>query len=448
MTFTNKYSNNKLLAWTMVFCGISLIIIWPIIQTMALRNLLLSIGGILGIPYLYQNRKTFFQSQASPLIFIILFFIWLGFHYFFFAQRPELELSELKGTWVRALLASILGLSIGLFGRDHSRVQHAIWLGISLFVVIFYLNYSLISIQIKNWSIPYPSQYGMYGNKISIIFYGVIALALTLGILSYKQTQSYAWEWPFIFGNFAFIGLIFMAFIVVGTKSGVVISILMISFYLVLFLLKRKKTLKSIIPIAIFIIFLVLASYTHFNKNTEWDNFSSSVSAGTQTEKYLNWRNMSHDHPPILEDGTVTQESAYLRTALAIVGFDFLVKNPYGYGLVKDSFKYIAQDSYPKDTKMDIIATLSGWLDFALGLGLPGLFLIWTAIALTIYHAIGRKNIWSHCTIWILTSIFFVWMVSEVTENHFIETIFYLISLLLAGNLPIISDKSVAEARS
>jgi hypothetical protein len=137
-----------------------------------------------------------------------------------------------------------------------------------------------------------------------------------------------------------------------------------------------------------------------------------------------------------------------LRTAYVIEGFKLLLENPLGYGAYDKSFRYLADESLVLPPQSDIIATHCGWLDFSLGLGIPGLLLVWSAIALAFVFSFQQISLWSYVTRWMLAGIFITWMLSELCNNHHIETLFYLIALLAAGNLPVKARISGCQSKS
>jgi len=73
------------------------------------------------------------------LVFLALTFAWVVTHYFLFSIDPSQQLKELRSTWLRALLASIVGLGTGLVLRNHPNRLNLLWLGIFVaFIVLFY----------------------------------------------------------------------------------------------------------------------------------------------------------------------------------------------------------------------------------------------------------------------------------------------------------------------
>ena len=189
---------------------------------------------------------------------------------------------------------------------------------------------------------------------------------------------------------------------------------------------------------SIFIGIICFATYWHLKLNPEWHNFLQTVATGVQINRYPNWQDLDTYGLPKLADGTPVSESAYLRAAFATEGVKLLLENPLGYGLVDESFKYLTKANFPKGHDLTIVGTHSGWLDFSLGLGIPGLLLIWAAFASAFFYSYKKNSLWSYGTRWILAGTFLAWTFAEISSSHFVETLFYLIALLSAGNLPII----------
>ncbi len=433
---TPKSTANNFFLWIMVACGVILMLIWPVMHTIAFRNILLLTGSIIGLGYLIRERSSLYQKPALPLLFILLFFVWLITHYFLFSHNLQLELEQIKGLWLRVLLACFLGIGTGLFARQYRRAQLVIWAGMLSFFVIIYGDYIWVSFTINDWSLPYRFDLGILGHKIPAVFYGLVSLALACGVISYQLTQVTRIKSHVLIFSMASIVFTFLAFVITGTKNGVALGLILIFSVFVSFLLRANKSFKSISIASTFIILICLMSYLHLKLNPEWNSFFPSVVAGIQINKYPNWRDEQTYGLPVLADGTVVGVSAYMRTAWTVAGLKLLVENPLGYGLYNKSFRYLADENLNLPPQSDIIGTHCGWLDFSLGLGIPGLLLTWTAIALAIFYSFKQKSLWSYTTRWTLAGVFIIWIFSEIFNNHFIETLFYLIALFSAGNLP------------
>lgn len=437
------------LPWVMVTCGMVLMLIWPLIHTIALRILLVFMGGMIGAWYLIRERFNLYQKPALPLLFIFLLFIWVGIHYLFFARNPGLELGQIKGIWLRVFLAFLLGISTGLFARNNQRAQLLLWAGFSSITVMSFLDYAWVSITRSDWSIPYPCKLGIYDNKISIVFYGIALFALCCGLISYELLRNSKSNGRNILIPTFLIGFTFLAFVLVGTKNGIALGLILISILFAIYFIKASKSFKTNLVAATLIIIIGSMSYLHLRISPEWKNFFPTVAAGVQIDRYPNWQDVITRGDPVLEDGSVASESAYLRSAFATKGLRLLLENPFGYGVVNESFKYLMIESSPGGLgAYPINVTHSGWLDFSLCLGIPGILIVWTAMASAFYFSFVQKTRWAYCGRWILAGSFLVWIFAEVGHTHFVETLFYLIALITAGNLPIVADSRNQAANS
>ncbi len=102
-----------------------LLLIWVLPDTIALRNILLAIGGICGVALIKNNWNYFnhFSLRVAPLYLVLALFIWVLIHYAFFSLNKQLELSEIKSLWLRTFagLLMAIGLAIALHKNSHLR---------------------------------------------------------------------------------------------------------------------------------------------------------------------------------------------------------------------------------------------------------------------------------------------------------------------------------------
>ena len=109
---------NELIGLALILIGSILLGIWAVKGTIALRNILLGIGTPISLLYCYQyfkfNQQKIPSKNFSPMILIGLMFCWVIFHYLFLSRFPEIQLQELRSTWLRTFLAAIVGFGTGL----------------------------------------------------------------------------------------------------------------------------------------------------------------------------------------------------------------------------------------------------------------------------------------------------------------------------------------------
>jgi len=134
---------------------------------------------------------------------------------------------------------------------------------------------------------------------------------------------------------------------------------------------------------------------------------------------------------PIDINGRTINLSTYERTSWLIKGSQLIIEHPLGTGFSWSAFKYYMTKQYPGST---VEKTHSAWLDFALGVGLPGLFLTWSAIFLILKKAFKQlkaphtfSNTW--IVIFVVIGMSLLWVVGEVSEREFIEHFFFVLAL-------------------
>ncbi|WP_342617699.1 hypothetical protein [Rhodoferax sp. GW822-FHT02A01] len=419
----------------MLLCGIALIIIWPIEGTLALRNLLLFVGGALGLKQTVQHSDLLRGPSARPIQLITALGLWVIFHYLVLSQNSPRELYHLKHSWLPGAFAAFLGIGTGLVAGSNSRWRKGIFFGLLAFLLFFYANYFQISYSLGRFTMPYPWEMGYYGNKISIVVFGMLSLAITLSMLSQTFQILDKGNTLRSLGIALLLVLNLLAFLLVGTKNGMALGTIVLGCFVLIELVARRKNWKVIAILSGIIVTGVTILYVHTKSINEWDNFSATVTAGFQTDKYDNWSNHEAMGPPVLADGTVTKDSAYVRTAYAVLGAQFLLEKPLGYGSLNDSFKYLVKEKYPEKKDTTVVATLSGWLDFGLAMGLPGLLLLLAAVGSTYYLAWGQSTLWSKSTMWLMATLALAWLVAEVCDDIFLESLLFFVCLFSAGNI-------------
>jgi uncharacterized membrane-anchored protein len=119
--------------------------IWAVKGTIALRNILLVSGTLFSLYYIVQEwrygdlKKECTFWKILPIILTLLTFLWVIAHYLFFSLDPTKQFQELESTWLRAFMASIIGLATGLALRNHPNRLNLLWFGILIaFLFLFY----------------------------------------------------------------------------------------------------------------------------------------------------------------------------------------------------------------------------------------------------------------------------------------------------------------------
>ena len=163
----------------------------------------------------------------------------------------------------------------------------------------------------------------------------------------------------------------------------------------------------------------------HVEKNTTWKYLIEDIHLGLQTEQYDNWKYRDGQRG-LLENTSKVNVSltTYERVAWFKEGIKLIPQNLYGYGLVQDSFKYMAKQKWPDS---DLTHSHSGWLDLLLGFGLPGFICIFGALILSWMHCLRSNNVYARGGVWILPMMTLAFLTSELCEKGSFEYLLFFI---------------------
>lgn len=444
-------------------CGISIINIWPIANSIAARNIALTLGALASLVLIFQNLKSLTTARLITPYFLLSLTGWVLLLYFFRPTLPEVQWREITSTWLRVVLALFLGTGMGLVISTSKLLR---MLGLLAFL-------PLLAVQVA-----------AYLNQSALI--GSLATPFTPGIFITKAGGTYFLMWPFLFlcayADYSFnsaannfkqsngmlkigftllmLAVCFLAFYSLASLNGILIASICAA------MLAGRAFMKIIVSgkqiamgAAIISAFMIIGgfsmhTYSKYDDN-KLNNLAKDIAIGAQIDRYHQWRQA--DNPkswsPILEDGYAVNGSTYFRVASFVNGIRLISEYPLGAGFTYLPYGYYMSRIYPGSVADH---THSGWVDFTLGVGIPGLILCWLAMIWVIMIAIKNQKwekqhcelptLWNYIVIWGLGGITMLWVVLEVSEKEYIEHLMFMIAFLAAGNviLPPPKEKAVA----
>jgi hypothetical protein len=441
-----------------------LLAIWSLPGTIALRNILLVLGATTSLIYIYHTKSKILSYSSWPLAFIVLFFVWVILHIAFLANEHNPQVAEFKGLWLRTALAVLLGLALGLLltrrfdteiNQVSSKFSNSYSLELELSILFFGLaGYTIISMcylfdQIlasNTLPIVTPNNhinwlYKLYKAKTPFVIGNAFFLPFCLALVffSLKNHANFFWA---IFGS---IGLTVALLITVlsNTKNGFAIFALAIALFGVNLILKgrwlRKNIKTSLVIAAVLISFFYLAAKLHVNKNPEWFFMLANAKVGLDIKNHDQWRTQKIDSVLLTNEfGKSVDPSTYERSSWFAAGLILLAENPLGFGLTHHSFGKLAIIKWPDFSKEALNArgaTHSGWLDFALGMGIPGVLLVWISLLVSWYRSFYYDGIWFSYTAWTIPIMWVAYFISEANGEHFIELMFFMTSFFCGATL-------------
>lgn len=445
--------SSKNLEWILIIWSSVLLGIWAVKDTIALRNILLVSGTLFSIYYIVQEwRRGAVKEQLTfwkvlPIILVALTFVWIIVHYLFFSLDPIKQFEELRSTWLRAWMASILGLATGFALRNHPNRLNLLWLGILIAFLVLFSQYIPRALAQNKLLVPDYDHY-LFHLKINTVLMGMILIAGIDGaLLDHLRAIQYRWRdlrfWYLIFWLIG-TGLVLWAFVyIVDARNGVGLSTILYGFWflcaLIFFIRSqlRSPNLKSLLVLIVASLGLWVVlyfAYLQMTVNKGWHTLFEDAKVAVQIDRYPHWQNPSQMGYPKREDGQAVTANTYERVAWATAGARAIVSYPQGVGTL--SYPFASHPNAPP--KMDIgpgsqgIATHSGWVELGLAFGIPMLGSIFTALLLVFFQAAQHAYAARMTVLGFVVLIFCLNTVGEVAIQHGIEILYYFLALLPA----------------
>lgn len=449
-------SNIKYFDITCLLSAIFLISIWVLPNTIALRNFLLvlgfisSLGVIIKSDFLLRRRLV----EMTPLILIGLLFLWAITHFLFFSLNPTLEWGELKSLWLRAFAGVTIAIGLSIVLRLHNSLRPYFF--VSLFVVswINLVAYAYLSYEAGNFILPIDFVVKFVFKKIEAAFFGVIAISIACANLLFLMRKKFDRKVIiYIVLWFLAITTAILSSLVANTKNGVAVA-LGLCVLLCITLVSRAclstggaKT-RIFIPVA-FVCLLLLASWkVHVQFAAQgWSTLLEDVQISSQIDKHNFWRFDARDYGklagqsfPTNSRGLPVAGNTYERVAWATQGLILITQYPMGYGSINRSFMgmldhaRIEQDLHTQSH--------SGWIDFGLAFGVPGLCILLALFSSIIYKGLSNSDQFGLMGAWLIIGFIPFGVIAEINYKHNFEILLFFIAFAAASTIPLKNAKN------
>lgn len=439
-------STEKCLEITSIISVCTLLFIWVLPDTIALRNILLAIGGTAGLLLVGRNLTIFkrYSVQAIPLYLVLSLFLWVLIHYAFFSLNRDLELSEIKSLWLRAFAGCLMAIGLGISLNKNKHLRKYFFFSLFFVPIINLIIYCYASY--LNGSLVKPNDFVRFlFIKIETTFFGAIASGFAIANLLYfliikKEKNNFLKLVPYLLG----LVLVLVSALLVGTKNGIAISVaLCLLFGLILlgdiFWNFRKTSLTSVFACLLIIVATAVVWKGHKASAYEgWDTIFSDAKVAVQVDQYRQWQKGENDFErPTNELGTLVVGNTYFRLAWATVGTRLIAAYPLGYGSINRSFVGMLDHAGLEHIHQGQVH--SGWIDFGLAFGMPGLILVFSCMAFIIVCGVARPTLMNLCAVMIVVALLPMGVIAEITYKQYFEaTIFF---ITLASSLVLLEKK-------
>jgi hypothetical protein len=351
---------------------VAVVFIFPIPHTIALRNLLVLVGLI---ALLSAGRKVLPKPVAllaPAAAWLLVLSLWIVFHSVAVSPTPYLSLNQFRANWMGPLLLGALA-AWGAAQTTPERAMRTVVIALAahlIWLLGWQLN-SLLTIGARPFEVTPFGSYDYHGTLNSFFLALLLAdqLAFAIGRHSSLGLRQH-WIWTML-------ALSLVSDIVLRSRNSTTISVvLLVASGFVLFGTRGKTWWKLAITVGIALLLGVVA----FSMDSRWKGFRESAAIGWTSDSPY-WMTGNDSLRPRTSSGAALEESAYMRSSMARHSIDFIADNPWGIGFGHDAFgRAIAL----KFGHAGMVSSHSGWLDFALAAGIPGLALLLLTAALAI----------------------------------------------------------------
>ena len=428
------------LIWFQCVAFVTLYSVWILPEVVGIRNTALVAGAVSSLFVIYQFKYLLFTKRALPIWLILCLFAWATLHLFFIGQDFNAQWNEYVRIWRYSAIGFVfaLGLGLSLAHSEKKNFWYAIYWGLCIPAFIYLVKY-LLTRYGSNFGLMVPSSLQIYQSsapfyvpKSDYIPFCLPVLAISLGeikhifqskgvsgLVNFKRISVYL---------LVIFGTLFL-FYAQSMKNGFLYALLCAIVFAVLILFENSyRTVKQRMIFAFLgIAIATTVMYVHVHQNATWKALIADAKIAVQLEKYDQWKYNREKGFPKNEFGQEVSETSYQRIAWGMVGTKLSVENPLGYGLIEDSFSKLAKQRWPET--MDLSHSHSGWLDLALGIGIPGLALILGAILLLMKQSAVVKYPWGDFVFWSLLSILFLWVTTESAQTTTFAALIFWIGL-------------------
>lgn len=442
-------NSSKNLEWILIIWSSVLLGIWAIKDTIALRNIMLVSGTMFSIYYIVQEwRGGRLKEQCTfwkvlPIILVALTFVWVFVHYLLLSQYPVEQLRELQSTWLRSLLAAILGFGSAVVIASKPQRAYSLLVGLFIPFFIVFLEWLIPENNLLHANFHRFSHESIFGPKPNALITGIPLFAWICTLFLQKRNVIKAQR--SILNPYPELSLLMVAVIILLNYSVIIKS--RIGFAICIFILiittviyfrrygfskiHKAKISRTLIALIFIIGTLILMQ---FMRDPLWKNLIEDFSISVQTDKYQNWRNLAIYQYPKRDNGESVSWNVYERVAWATLGIEQIWHNPLGGGVLNSALGKVMDRIQPRFERVDGVfpqSSHSAWIEIALAFGLPMLVFLWAIIFLNCLNLRLRNCKYSELILLMSSALFLLYSVAEISTQHGIESLYYWLTLMV-----------------
>ena len=414
-------------------------IVWPLRGTIAARNIALVLGSISSIAWLSIERPKFVMMDLLPIGFLLCVPVWLLSLYIFNPIASYLQWDDLRGTWLRVVIGIIFATGLAALINKNEKYSTFFICVISIWPVVYFLSYVANIYQNDIWISRNFN--GMFKSKIAIVYFLMWPILFITSYFHLDLARSNKKNLLINRTLFFVLFLSVLGYLIINALNGflllffigIIFIIVYIRFARISSAINYKKIILFGLLSALFLVNIFYLDTVYSGKKLQYLFHDLYFIVALDDSGAWKWIGGQPPYPINPLTAQLVSGSTYERFAWFLEGVKLLVANPEGTGFTGQAFHYLMDKTYHGS---EATKTHSGWLDFALGVGIPGLLCIWAALFLMLKRACqfiinSRIYDWKPFLVfWVVCGTWFLWIFGELSDREYIENYFFCIAFV------------------
>lgn len=426
--------------WTAVALIAVLVFIWPVPRTISLRDLLLLLLLCWGGYEVYRHRAQPLPWRAlrMPLGFFLALTAWILVVALLLSTEPTWALGEIKGQWLKACIALVVGGLVGAttFNNDFMRRLILMVVGAMLLLHVLYVDYEGLRLILANLNMRRIAGLTEGSDKSNYLTNMLLCLLLAEALVRMITRCRFL---PLSNSALAAMAVVaFFSVYVEGMRNGIVelVSVFGVGFLLVAMFTSRRRRAIMVSAMLVLVSVSLTLGYLSLRKDERWQSVLETVPIALDLENPA-WINEGLPQPE-LESGQKVDWSNYMRIARMRAGVELVREYPLGVGFGRNAFGHAVEMKYGLRTSH----SHSGLVDLAVGTGIPGT-LLWLGFLGSLFVLGWRRFRQTHdyyaLALLLLVTGYSVRMVLDsIIRDHMLQMFLFLaafLAVIVAGQL-------------
>lgn len=367
--------------------------IWPVPHTISLRDLLLLVLlGVFGyLAWRARPSTAWWRELRLPLVLYAVLTLWLFVVAIAVSQETAWSLDEIRGQWFKASLAWIVGMLAALAVQGEERLARSLLLAVflALLVHVLYLDAEALLALIGSGQLPRRIE-GLTDGPDRINYLTNILFAFLLTELLWRLSRRRRYLPPGRGLMGAVLAAVLFSAYIAQLRNGALPLVLMGLLFVVLHYRQNRLRMRKPVLVAINALIvggIVLFAWLSTASDGRWRDLQDTIPIALDTRTYKAWLDPEKYPLPLLPGGEPVQHSNYVRIAWLKEGGLLVLEHPLGVGYGRKAFEVGLQQKYGEGRGY----SHSGFLDLAIGAGIPGAVL-WLGFLGGLFYAAWRRS--------------------------------------------------------